>query len=52
MDGILPQRNSDIGSPVGTGTVGFSTVEQQTRVFNIEITVLNPRNQLKPALPR
>jgi RND family efflux transporter MFP subunit len=97
-DGIILQRNIDVGSFVAAGTVGFSiadvrsvkvvfgvpdvmlrqsqlgsplaittdsfpgtefpgrvtaitpSADPQTRVFNIEITVPNPQNQLRPGM--
>jgi RND family efflux transporter MFP subunit len=98
MDGVILQRNIDVGSFVTAGTVGFSiadvrsvkvvfgvpdamlrqlqlgsplaittdafpdtvfpghvtaitpSADPQTRVFNIEITVPNPQNQLRPGM--
>jgi RND family efflux transporter MFP subunit len=98
MDGVILQRNIDVGSLVAAGTVGFSiadvravkvvfgvsdvmhrqlqlgsplaitvdslpgtefpghvtaitpAADPQTRVFNIEITVPNPQNQLRPGM--
>jgi RND family efflux transporter MFP subunit len=97
-DGVILQRNIDVGAFVAAGTVGFSmadvrsvkvvfgvpdvmlrqlqlgsplaitseafpgtefpghvtaispTGDPQTRIFNIEITVANPQNQLRPGM--